>query len=450
MTAWLPRRELGATDVVTRQSYHDGDRRLSLAFICAGDPTNVLTWSGTPLHMLTALENEFDVRLVVRGPWASWFDFARRAVRRLTGGAIDIYWWPAVSAYGARRTVAEVESSGCDIAFAVAVTPICAELIERVPTVFVSDATLASMANYYPRHKSLAPWLKRCAAALESRCIQEARAALFPSKWASQSAVRDHGGSPDRVMQIPWGANLVAEEAVRPEIRSEKQWRLLFVGADWSRKGGDIALAAIAEMRRRGYPVHLDVVGSAPPEPVQMEGVTFHGFLDKNVPAEDEQIKALFADAHVFFLPTQFEALGIVFAEAASFAMPAVSYRTGGVPSIVEHDQTGVLLDEGASAIDFADALVALLSDRRRYVRMSYAALAASRERLNWAAWASGVREMVEKKLGVKGAADAAAARQRAIAACGSALQWRSPDDDQAPPSVERRPARGEIHASDA
>ena len=269
--------------------------------------------------------------------------------------------------------------------------------------------------------------------------------ALFPSKWASQSAVRDHGGSPDRVVQIPWGANLIAEEAVRPEDRSEKAWRLLFVGADWARKGGDIVLETVAELRRRGYPVHIDVVGSGPPQAVQPEGVTFHGFLDKNVPADDERIKALFASAHVFFLPTQYEALGIVFAEAASFALPAVSYKTGGVPSIVQDEETGVLLDEGAPATDFADALVALLSDRRRYVRMSYAALAASRERLNWPAWAAAVREMVERKLGVHTAAAQAAATRRAIAACGTALQWRAPPADAEPPRAEEGAGVGDF-----
>ncbi|WP_293352494.1 glycosyltransferase family 4 protein [Phenylobacterium sp.] len=396
--------------------------------------------------MLTALREEFDVKLVIRRPWAPWFDITRRVVRRVTRGAIDIYWWPAVAAWGARRTIAEVSASDCDITFAVAITPICAELTKRGPTIFVSDATLASMANYYPRHKALAPWLKKAAAALESFCIQNARAALFPSEWASRSAVRDHGGSQDRVVEIAWGANLVADEAIRPESRSEKEWRLLFVGADWSRKGGDIVLETVSEMRRRGYSVHVDVVGSCPPSAAEVEGVTYHGFLDKNVPADDERMKGLFATAHVFFLPTQFEALGIVFAEAASYALPTVSYRTGGVPSIVHAGQTGVLLEEGASAAAFADELIALLSDRRRYVRMSYAALAASREELNWAAWAVGVREMVEEKLGVqRPAALVAAARRRAVAACGTTFHWRRSADDDEPMSSQRRTGTGEI-----
>lgn len=349
--------------------------------------------------MLSALQREFEVAPIVRQPWAPWFVFLRRAMRRLSGGAIDIYWWPTWTTLAASRAISEVAASGYDVIFAVAITPICAELIKHGPTVFVSDATQASMVDYNPRHKSLAPWLKKKAAALESLCIQQAMFSLFPSDWASRSAVRDHGGAPDRVVQIPWGANLVADQIISPESRSPTEWRLLFVGANWEGKGGDIALQTVAEMRRRGHPVRLDVVGSLPPQPIKAEGVTFHGFLDKNVPADHERITALFAEAHAFFLPTQFDALGIVFAEAASFAVPAVSYRTGGVPSMVIDGETGVLLEEGAPPAAFADALIELLTDRQRYVRMSYAARTISRERLNWEAWAAAVRREVETRL---------------------------------------------------
>jgi glycosyltransferase involved in cell wall biosynthesis len=146
--------------------------------------------------------------------------------------------------------------------------------------------------------------------------------------------------------------------------------------------------------------VHLDVVGCQPDRPqTDLPGVTFHGFLDKNAPADLARLRSLFASAHVFFLPTQFEALGIVFAEAASHAVPSVSYRTGGVPSVVVDGITGILLEEGASAAAFADAIETILSDRERYVEMSYAAERFSREHFNWPAWAAAVRAAVENEV---------------------------------------------------
>jgi glycosyltransferase involved in cell wall biosynthesis len=336
---------------------------------------------------------------VIRKPWSTWSHLVRRVVRRLSGGSIDLYWWAPWTKLAAAQAISRISNSKCDVVFAVAVTPICAELVKQRPTIFVSDATQASMVDYNPRHIALAPALKRSAADLESACIQNAVFSLFPSDWASRSAVADHGGSPERVVQIPWGANMPVDQSVRPESRSPTEWRLLFVGTNWRGKGGDIALEAVAEMRRRGYPVHLDVVGSSPPEPVEAEGVTFHGFLDKRNRAHDAQIKALFRTAHVFFLPTRFDALGIVFAEAASFAVPSVSYRTGGVPSMVVDGATGVLLEEEAPPAAFADALIDLLSDRNRYVQMCHAAQAASQDRLNWNAWAVQVRQQIEARL---------------------------------------------------
>jgi glycosyltransferase involved in cell wall biosynthesis len=379
-------------------------RRVRLAFICAGDPEDVLTWSGTPLHMLHALQREFEVTTVIRRPWGFWSHLLRRAIRRLSGGAIDVYWWPKWTKLAAGRAITEITNSNCDVVFAVAITPICAELVKHRPTIFVSDATQASMVNYNPRHIALAPALKKTAAALESTCIQNAVFSLFPSDWASRSAIGDHGGARDRIVQVPWGANMLADEIVPPETRSADEWRLLFVGSNWQGKGGDIALDAVAEMRRRGHKVHLDVAGSSPPEPMQVEGVTFHGFLDKRNPADDARIKALFKTADVFFLPTRFDALGIVFAEAASYAVPSVSYRTGGVPSMVVDGATGVLLEEGAPAEAFAEALIKLLADRQKYVEMSYAAQAASRTRLNWDAWGTRVREEIEARLAAQAA----------------------------------------------
>ena len=62
--------------------------------------------------MLRALETQFDVVLVVREPWPSWFTFLRRAVRRLSGGIVDLYWSRFMSKTAASRTLSAVEKSG--------------------------------------------------------------------------------------------------------------------------------------------------------------------------------------------------------------------------------------------------------------------------------------------------------------------------------------------------
>jgi glycosyltransferase involved in cell wall biosynthesis len=93
-------------------------------------------------------------------------------------------------------------------------------------------------------------------------------------------------------------------------------------------------------------------------------------------------------------LPTRFDAFPTVIAESASYGLPTISYRTGGLPSNVLHGRTGILIDEGLRAEAFADAVIELMSSTERYNDMANAALRFSRDELNWDSWA---RQMVAK-----------------------------------------------------
>lgn len=363
-------------------------RKIRLAFVCSGDPLDVLTWSGTPFHMIEALRKEFDIVETIRRPWPGWFTFLRKASRRLSNGKVDVYWWPFFSRIAGARTIDTITKAKADAAFVVAASPLGAELTKLTRVAYVSDATFSLMEDYNLGIRRLGSPLKRWARDSESQCITGAVASFLPSDWARDSAIRDHGGDAKNVFTVPWGSNMPVPDSIPPEQRSRDQWRLLFVGTDWVGKGGEIALETIAEMRRRGHDVHLDIVGSSPPEPRQIEGITFHGFLDKRKPADREKLHQLFRSAHAFFLPTRSEALGIVFAEAASYGLPSVTYRTGGISAMVAEGQTGVLLEEGSPPIAFADALIGLLGDWDTYLRMAHAAPKRSEEVLNWAAWA--------------------------------------------------------------
>lgn len=380
------------------------DSRPRVGLVCNGNPRDFRTWSGTPSHMLEALEREFCVTVVIQQPWANWFDFARKVCRRLSGGRIDPIWSPTISALAANKAISELARSDCEYVFAIGVTGINYRLVESGKgIVFVSDATQAIMVNYNPRQAALINSLKNSARMMESACIRRAVIGLLPSEWARDSAVKDHGGDPEKMLVIPWGANLEPAEIIAPSDRNLDEWRLLFVGAVWADKGGDIVLDIVRQLQAAGRMVHLDVVGSAPPTPVKMDGVTFHGFLDKNKVEDRLRLSELYRRAHLFLLPTQFEALGIVFAEAASFALPAVSYRTGGIPGMVVDGETGILLPPGAGADKFVEAVEAVMSDRSRYEKMCNAALTRSQTRLNWAAWARSVREALDRRKAASG-----------------------------------------------
>ncbi|MFL5297329.1 MAG: glycosyltransferase family 4 protein [Phenylobacterium sp.] len=366
-----------------------GGKRLRLAYVCSGDPLDVRTWSGTPFHMLEALRRRADIVEVVRKPWSGWFDLGRRALRKLSGGRYDVYWSPFWSRLGSASAVERLKRVSCDAVITVAVTPITTQLVDSQNTVFISDATFLVMSDYNINFQKLAPSHKKSAHELEGQAIRHATISAFPSHWAQSSALADYQGDPDRTLQIPWGANLVASSITPVDQRPKSPWRLLFVGVDWYGKGGDIVLQTLEALRARGCQVELDIVGCAPSEPPpHVDGVTFHGFISKNTPEGRQRLEDLFRRAHLFLLPTRFDAFPTVIAESASFGVPAVSYRTGGLPSNVLHGETGILIDEGAPAAAFADAIAELMAAPARYSKMANAALRFSHEALNWDSWA--------------------------------------------------------------
>jgi starch synthase len=368
--------------------------------VCGGDPLNVRTWSGTPFHMLEALQRHADVVEVVRKPWPYWFSFARRVVRRISRGRHDIYWSREWGELGSRRSIAHLAGVECDAVVAVAITPIAARLVDKMMTVFVSDATFFAMSGYNLNFMKLSPGDKAGAEEIESRAISRAALATFPSTWAQNSALARFPSRRERILQIPWGANLAASKITPAEGRPERPWRLLFVGVDWYGKGGDIALRTFELLKARGLEVQLDIVGCAPSDPApRIEGVTFHGFIAKNTSEGRARLEALFLGAHLFLLPTRFDAFPTVIAESASFGVPAVSYRTGGLTSNVLDGETGILIDEGMPAEAFAEAITELMTAPDRYGEMAAAALRFSRESLNWDSWARRIVGAIAERL---------------------------------------------------
>lgn len=374
--------------------------RLRLGFVCSGDPLDVRTWSGTPFHMLEALRQHADVVEVIRKPWSSWFHFVRRAMRRLSKGRYDLYWSPFWSRLGSYSTVAAMTRTTCDAVIAVAVTPIAARLAEKTPTIFISDATFFVMSDYYIGFQRLGASLKRDAQELEKSAILGARLATFPSRWAQSSALEHFQADRETTLQIPWGANMVARATIPVETRPMRPWRLLFVGVDWYVKGGDTALQTFEILRARGCEVELDIVGCAPSNPPpKIKGVHFHGFISKNTPEGRDRLEELFRRAHLFLLPTRFDAFPTVIAESASFGLPAISYRTGGLSSNVLDGETGILIDEGMPPEAFADAIMDLMSKPDRYREMANAAFRFSHETLNWDSWARSIVSAISEDM---------------------------------------------------
>ncbi len=82
-----------------------------------------------------------------------------------------------------------------------------------------------------------------------------------------------------------------------------------------------------------------------------------------------ETLAALYSNADLLVWPAENEAYGMVFLEAALQGCPALAGDTGGVPGVVKHGETGVLVPVGNAAV-FAEAIRELASRRETLARL--------------------------------------------------------------------------------
>ncbi len=365
---------------------------LSIGFLSIRDASNPRIWSGTPFHMAESLKAcGADVRPI--GPMDAAplrSDIFMSKLRNRIGvpATTPTRSLHAASAFGAQIRAA-LANAPPDILFSPAGSVLLAGLGPDVPVVYSSDATVDLMKDYYPKFAKLSRWALRQAEELERRAIERADLIVYPTAWAAASALSHYGAEPAKVHVVPYGANLEApeREATLAE-RPDGPLKLLFIGVNWERKGGAIAIEALDALTARGVDAEMTVIGCIPPEETLRPNVTVIPFLDKNHPGQRQQISDQYLSADFLVLPTRQECFGIVFCEAAAHGVPSITTATGGVPDVVLAGVTGQTLPPEARGDAYADAIETILATKGGIASARVRARNDYEARLNWEVWA--------------------------------------------------------------
>ena len=363
-------------------------KRLRVAYVSAADPRDRRSWSGTHFRILNAL-TPYVADIAAIGPlhsgWRQPLAFCGKLSRSVFGKRYAHECSPLISADYGRQIERRLDGQHYDVILAPAASSEVCELKTRIPIVYLSDATFAQMQAYYPKFANMLPHSQKAGDAIESAAIRKAARVIYPSQWAAGSAVADYHADPRRVVEIPFGANfdVAPGPCARPAPPSGR-CRMLFVGKGWARKGGPLALQALAALRARGIDATLTVVGCERPAGLVAPGAEFIANIDKRAPGGEQRLRDLYEAADVFVLPTRAECYGVVFCEAASYGLPIVATDTGGVASAVAHGGNGLLLPLEAGAKDYADAIETIVGHAARYMAMAGESRRLFETRLNW------------------------------------------------------------------
>lgn len=240
-----------------------------------------------------------------------------------------------------------------------------ADFAGRVPTAFAVsiDATAEQfITDFGYRRWAMTPML-----AAQRRIFDAADLVVGRNAWALESAAADFGVPPER--------RLLARNSLRPGPRWRGQsppraegerLRIAFVGNAWRRKGGPEVLQL--HQQRWADQADLHVFSQQAPVDASARHVTWHGRVDRS-----ELLDRWLPEMDLFVMPTREDMHPWAILEALGAGLPVVSTRLAGIPEMVVHGRTGLLVPPGATG-EMAEAVASLLADRRRCHEMGVAA----------------------------------------------------------------------------
>ncbi len=214
--------------------------------------------------------------------------------------------------------------------------------MRAMPAIISLDATpinYDTVGEFYG-HKSGGP-LEGLKFRANVHALQQAVGLVTWCQWAKDSLVNDYGMPSEKITVIPPGVDLslwpsrstqTAHDTTRPV-------KLLFVGGDFKRKGGDVLVECFQRHFQERCELHLVTQEQVAPGP--------NLFVYNGVKPKSETLTRLFAEADLFVFPTLADCAPVAVTEALAASLPVISTRVGAIPESVQDGKTGLLVDAG-------------------------------------------------------------------------------------------------------
>jgi glycosyltransferase involved in cell wall biosynthesis len=250
-----------------------------------------------------------------------------------------------------------------------------ASLVSRTPTVLTFHGAEVLLSKKYPFVKFFL-----------RHALKHSRGVQCNSSFTA-GEVRKLTDRPVKV--IPFGCTVTPSPAVKDRDKPVKD--VLFVGRLITRKGLDHLLRAMPLLSRK-IPARLHVVGGGDQAGAWQalarelklgDTVTFHGVVS------NEELRRHYAHADAFVLPAivdergDTEGLGVVLVEALSFGVPVVASDVGGIPDVIKHEHTGLLVPEKDPEA-LAAAIARVFQDRPLAESLARNGLRHARDYFDW------------------------------------------------------------------
>ncbi|MHB8170655.1 MAG: glycosyltransferase family 4 protein [Thermincolia bacterium] len=234
-------------------------------------------------------------------------------------------------------------------------------------------------------------------------CVRQADGILTDSKFICEYYQGKYPDFADKIHYLYLGTD---PEQFQPHWREDKvlrrqllrrKWRItgnkniLFLGRLEPIKGPQVLIKSMAWLRRSHPDSTLLVVGGNHQRPNRF-GRYLHALAKSNRTrirffnaVKPSRVQDFFLVADVFACPSQVpEAFGLVNAEAMATGLPVVASNQGGLPEVIDHGETGLIVEDYRNPRAYARVLHSLLSEPEKAKEMAVKGRQAVEERFNW------------------------------------------------------------------
>lgn len=377
---------------------------MKIGFVSRHNPLDKRSWSGTTYYSYQQIKKDHDVE-VFNYKWSwrvrEWLTMQKSLNRKFHKKHTVVEFLRSYSKFFSKELERDLKKRPVDLLFVSASSQYIAYCETDIPIIYMTDATFQQLHGYYTYFSNLPNYNIEQGIELDRAAFKKSTHCMLASEWNKLSAINDYGIDPGKISVVPCGANLdKIPDVSHLDLNASGQCRLLFLGVEWDRKGGEIALETFRLLKKKGVDPKLHIIGCVPPHDLSnQKDITVIPFLDKNDSEQFRQLEKIFLQTDLLLLPTRAECAGVVFSESSAYGIPSITTDTGGVRTYVKDGINGFALPVSAAPELYASRIEDLISGKQEMQNLKASSRNYYEQALNWDSWSYNFNAILKRIL---------------------------------------------------
>jgi glycosyltransferase involved in cell wall biosynthesis len=213
------------------------------------------------------------------------------------------------------------------------------DLMKKLPSVVGIDITAVQASKEFcePRFQ----WTYKPNIFLDKKVFDAATRIVAWSDHARASVIQDFCIDAEKVITIPSGVDITKIPCFnRREIKTDALYKILFIGGDFRRKGGEELLEVFLTSFYDRAELHIVTQSNVNCDHPNV-------YIHNNVNAYTSKWLDLYRQADVYVMPTYADAFATVFLEAMAAGLPVITTTLPQIREAVIDGETGFLVNPG-------------------------------------------------------------------------------------------------------